>query len=323
MTTEGLPLLLLGGAALSLVGLAISGIMVSRAQQREAHRRERFDSVMGRHQRGTEAELVTFLQPVNRGPRSFMATIAWIFGFQLDKTALYPAKWWIVVIVTLIIARGVQWVSGEVLGDIAIVTLPIAWIFFSRRYFNWFESRRRNLLLSQFPDALSMIVRSIRVGIPVMEAIRIVAREAPAPSADEFTYLLDQVAIGSSLEEAVAELARRTGLAEYRFFATTLALQNSTGGTLSDTLDGLADVIRKRAALKSRAKALTSEARASAMILTALPFGTGGLMYVVNPPYMMLLFEHPTGKTLLISAIISLGLGVMTIRTIIQKSLPS
>jgi tight adherence protein B len=323
MTSESVPLLLLVGAALSLFGLAVSGMMVSRAQQREARRRERFDSVMGRHQRGTEAELVTFLQPVNRGPRSFMATIAWIFGFQLDKTALYPTKWWMVVIVTLFIALGVRWVSTELLGDIAIVTLPIAWIFFSRRYFNWFESRRRNLLLGQFPDALSMIVRSIRVGIPVMEAIRIVARETPQPSADEFTYLLDQVAIGSSLEDAVADLARRSGLAEYRFFATTLALQNSTGGTLSDTLDGLADVIRKRAALKSRAKALTSEARASAMILTALPFGTGGLMYVVNPPYMMLLFQHPTGKTLLISAIVSLSLGVLTIRTIIQKSLPS
>ncbi len=323
MIAASMQLVLLAGAVLSLVGLALSGILVSRSQQRDERRRVRFASVVGRHVRTTEAEPVTFLQPAGSGPRSVMATLAWMFGFQLDKTALYPTKWWIVVVVTLLLASVIQWMSRGVLGDISIVTLPVAWIFFSRRYFGWFEKRRRTLLLRQFPDVLSMIVRSIRVGIPVMEAIRIVARETPAPSADEFTHLLDQVAIGSSLEDAVADLARRSGLAEYRFFATTLALQNQTGGTLSDTLDGLADVIRKRAALKSRAKALTSEARASAMILTALPFGTGGLMYLVNPPYMMLLFEHPTGKTLLTGAILSLGLGVMTIRTIIQKSLPT
>jgi len=323
MIAASMQLVLLAGAVLSLVGLALSGILVSRSQQRDERRRMRFASVVGRHVRATEAEPATFLQPAGSGPRSVMAILAWMFGFQLDKTALYPTKWWIVVVVTLLLASVIQWMSRGVLGDISIVTLPVAWIFFSRRYFGWFEKRRRTLLLRQFPDALSMIVRSIRVGIPVMEAIRIVARETPAPSADEFTHLLDQVAIGSSLEDAVADLARRSGLAEYRFFATTLALQNQTGGTLSDTLDGLADVIRKRAALKSRAKALTSEARASAMILTALPFGTGGLMYLVNPPYMMLLFEHPTGKTLLTGAILSLGLGVMTIRTIIQKSLPT
>jgi tight adherence protein B len=167
-----------------------------------------------------------------------------------------------------------------------------------------------------------MIVRAIRVGIPVLEAIRIVVREAPHPTKAEFARLVDEVAVGAAIDVATATLAERNGLAEYRFFATTLALQNQTGGTLSDTLDGLADVIRKRVALKARGKALTSEARASAMVLAALPVVTGGMIYFVNPAYMTLLFVHPTGKTLFAIAVLMLGIGLFAIRTIIQKSLP-
>jgi tight adherence protein B len=155
-----------------------------------------------------------------------------------------------------------------------------------------------------------------------MEGIRIVSRECASPTAGEFARLVDQVAIGSTLEEAIADLARRSGLPEYRFFATSLSLQNQTGGTLSDTLEGLADVIRKRAALKARGKALTSEARASAMILACLPFVTGGMLYLINPPYIGQLFTNPSGQSMLGAAALSLTVGLLTIKMLIKKSLP-
>ncbi len=118
-----------------------------------------------------------------------------------------------------------------------------------------------------------MIVRSVRVGIPVTEGIRTVAREAPRPTAQEFSLLADQIRIGMPIEEALRELATRNQLPEYRFFATALALQNQTGGGLAETLENLGDVIRKRVALKGRAHALASEARTSIIHPRLAPVG--------------------------------------------------
>jgi tight adherence protein B len=108
---------------------------------------------------------------------------------------------------------------------------------------------------------------------------------------------------------------------EYRFFATALALQNQTGGGLSETLENLAEVIRKRVGLKARARALASEAKTSAGILAALPFLTGAVLAVVNFDYVSLLFNDPGGQQVLTVALIMLGVGIMVMRSIIRRSL--
>jgi tight adherence protein B len=198
----------------------------------------------------------------------------------------------------------------------------VIWVMLSRMFFNRVENKRRNALLWQFPDALAMIVRSIRVGVPVIDAVRNVSLAAPSPTAGEFNRLVDQIAVGTPLDEAVTELASRTGLAEYRFFATALSLQTQTGGTLSETLENLADVIRKRAALKARGHAMTAEARTSSSILAMLPVVTGGMLYFLNPSYMMILFVDPTGKMFFSAAVISLIIGMLAIRAIIKSVLP-
>ena len=154
-----------------------------------------------------------------------------------------------------------------------------------------------------------------------MEAMRAVARETPEPTGPEFARLVDQVSIGVSVDEAVLDMASRCGIAEYRFFATALSLQNQTGGTLSETLENLADVIRKRVALAAKGKALASEARTSAMVLAAMPIVTGGGLWALNPGYVGMMFKDPTGRTLFGGAVVSLCTGIFTIRTIIRKSL--
>jgi tight adherence protein B len=200
--------------------------------------------------------------------------------------------------------------------------LPITWVVLSRMFFNGVESKRRSKLLLQFPDALAMIVRSIRVGVPVIDAVRNVSLSAPNPTSGEFNRLVEQIAVGTPLDEAVTELAQRTGLAEYRFFATALSLQTQTGGTLSETLENLADVIRKRAALKARGHAMTAEARTSSAILAMLPIVTGVMLYFLNPSYIMMLFSDATGKEFFSAAVISLILGMLAIRAIIKSVLP-
>ncbi len=120
-------------------------------------------------------------------------------------------------------------------------------------------------LFQQFPDALAMIVRAVRVGLPIVEAIRVVARENAEPTAREFAGLVAQTTIGVPLDDALREMAERNRLPEYRFFATALSLQSQTGGGLTETLENLADTIRKRVAAKLRGHALAAEARMSSL----------------------------------------------------------
>jgi tight adherence protein B len=322
MNDSPLQYLLLMGACLALIGLGLSGILVSRSQTANDRRSKRLAAILTPHLRTTQIELSAFTLADERGPRNTAGTLAGLFGFNLERQALYPAKWYVVLSITFLLALAGRFAAQELLGVFSWGVLPIAWIVFSRMFFKGVENKRRSKLLWQFPDALAMIVRSIRVGVPVIDAVRNVSLSAPSPTAGEFNRMVEQIAVGTPLDEAVTELASRTGLAEYRFFATALSLQTQTGGTLSETLENLADVIRKRAALKARGHAMTAEARTSSAILAMLPIVTGVMLYFLNPNYIMMLFTDPTGKEFFSAAVISLILGMLAIRTIIKSVLP-
>lgn len=322
MHEGALQYLLLMGACLSLIGLGLSGVLVSRAQAENERRVNRLNAMLAPHIRSTQIELSAFTVAEESKQRSATSIIATIFGFDLERQALYPARWYIVLGITFFVACAARYAFNELLGALSWLTLPVVWVMVSRMFFSRVESKRRSALLWQFPDALAMIVRAIRVGVPVIDAVRNVSLAAPNPTASEFHRLVEQIAIGTPLDEAVTELAVRTGLAEYRFFATALSLQTQTGGTLSETLENLADVIRKRAALKARGHAMTAEARTSSSILALLPVLTGIMLYLLNPSYIMILFTDPTGKVFFSSAVIMLILGMLAIRAIIKSVLP-
>ncbi|HTW70316.1 MAG TPA: type II secretion system F family protein [Acetobacteraceae bacterium] len=321
MMDHGLLWLLMILSCLSLAGLGMSGMLVSKAQKVKARREARMAAVSSPHLRVQPVIVSAFVKAMPKRNQSLPTLAASVFGFDLDKPELHPAKWWIILIATLVLGKVAQSLAAGLVGDISWIGLPVVWVATSRYIFGAAASRRKQALLRQFPDALAMIVRSVRVGIPVLEAVRAVARESPEPTGPEFARLVDQVSIGVAVDEAVLEMADRCGIAEYRFFATTLTLQNQTGGTLSETLENLADVIRKRVALAAKGKALASEARTSAMVLGALPIVTGGGMYALNPSYLNMLFTDPTGRHLFGAAVLSLSMGIFTIRTIIRKSL--
>ena len=205
---------------------------------------------------------------------------------------------------------------------------PMAWpagpgvaILACRSTYGWCDQRIKRVLFDQFPDALSMIVRAVRVGVPVSEAIGIVAKEASDPTAQEFGRVAEQVAIGATLEESLRGMAERNSLPEYGFFAVTLSLQSQTGGGLTDTLESLADTVRKRAAARERGGALASEAKMSMYILAALPFCAGGILMVVNTPYISVLFEKQAGERILALACLMWCMGMFSMRMLIRKSL--
>ncbi|MDJ0944305.1 MAG: type II secretion system F family protein [Kiloniellales bacterium] len=173
--------------------------------------------------------------------------------------------------------------------------------------------RRQSKFLNFFPDAIELMVRGIKSGLPVSESITNVGTEIQDPVGEEFRIITDAVKFGRTLEEAMWEAANRLDLQEFKFFTISLAVQAETGGNLAETLNNLADVLRGRRQLKLKIKALSSEAKASAMIIGVLPFVMGGMIYLVNPNYIMKLFIDPRGHMLLGIGLCSfvVGIGVM------------
>lgn len=177
---------------------------------------------------------------------------------------------------------------------------------------------RQKKFLSELADALEAMTRLLRAGMPVSEAIKMVAREFTGPIGDEMGRIFDQQKIGVSLPEAVLESARRMPLPEMQMFATAVAIQAQTGSSLSEILEGLAKVIRARFRLRRKVQALSSEAKSSAIIIGALPVFVATAMYFINPDYIGLLFYHPTGKWLLGAAIFWMCCGVICMRQMIN-----
>jgi tight adherence protein B len=244
-----------------------------------------------------------------------------LFGVDLAEAPDLPIRWWLIVLLALPVARLAAGVLALLLGGAAILATPLLWILVSRFAFGVLRERRQAALFRQFPDALGMIVRAVRVGIPVTEAIRQVAREAQRPTTDEFRRIADRLAVGLALDDALAETAGRNGLAEYRFFATALSLQAATGGAVSETLENLAEVIRKRVGLKARAIALASEARTSAAILVALPLVTMAALALTSPDYLGELLNTEPGQRILgLAAGMIIG-GLLVMRSLIRRSL--
>jgi tight adherence protein B len=323
MMTQNLPflVLLLVLSCLTLAGLGVSGLLVARAQEQRQKLDARLAAAVTPHVRAQIQILSAFTPPVREQDRSLLGVAAWLLGFNPKKTDLYPLHWGIILGITFAVACALKTLAASLLGSFAPLSVPFTWVGLSRFYFGWVHGRRTEQLFAQFPEALTMIVRAVRVGIPVMEGMRIVARESPQPTEREFATMVEQVSIGVPLEDAMMEMAERCGLPEYRFFATALSLQNQTGGALSETLEGLADVIRKRVTMKARGHALASEGKASAAILAALPVFTGLILWLLNPSYIHVFFDDPSGQKIFGAACLSLGMGILVMRSIIRRSL--
>ncbi|MEE4155564.1 MAG: type II secretion system F family protein [Erythrobacter sp.] len=149
-----------------------------------------------------------------------------------------------------------------------------------------FIGKRTNQFNSKFPDGIELLVRGLRSGLPVTETLGVVAQEVPGPVGVEFKGIVERIKIGKTMEDALQETADRLGIPEFNFFCITLAIQRETGGNLAETLSNLADVLRKRAQMKLKIKAMSSESKASAYIVGSLPFIVFGLVWWISPEYI-------------------------------------
>jgi tight adherence protein B len=169
--------------------------------------------------------------------------------------------------------------------------------------------RRVNKFTASFPDAIELMVRGLRSGLPITETLGIVAQEVPGPVGVEFRTVSDKMKIGRTMEGALQDVAERLGTAEFQFFVITLAIQRETGGNLAETLSNLADVLRKRAQMKLKIRAMSSESKASAYIVGALPFIVFGLVWFINPKYMQDFFVDPRLIVAGLGGLVWMGIG--------------
>lgn len=168
----------------------------------------------------------------------------------------------------------------------ALIVGAVAGLGLPRFVLNFLAKRRIAQFITRFPDAIELLVRGLRAGLPIAETMMAVASEIDGPVGSEFQAVSDRMKIGRTLEAALQETADRLGTSEFQFFVITIAIQRETGGNLAETLGNLADVLRKRMQMKLKISAMSSESKASAYIIGALPFIVFGLISFISPTYM-------------------------------------
>ncbi len=165
-----------------------------------------------------------------------------------------------------------------------------------------------------FPDAIDLIVRALRSGIPIQEAIATVGRELGEPVGPLFTQVTNEVRLGGSLEDAFWNVADSIRAPEFNFLIISMSIQRETGGNLGETLANLGKLLRDRRQMKLKIKAFSSEARATMLIMAALPFVIGGMIMLLNPEYMSLMITDPRGIMMLMLAGGMMGLGIFVMK---------
>ena len=180
------------------------------------------------------------------------------------------------------------------------------------------KKRRENRFLAVFPDAVDVIVRGIKAGLPLLDSMKMIAAEGQEPVKSEFKAIIETQTIGLPLGEACGKLYERMPLPEANFFAIVVAIQQKAGGNLSEALGNLSKVLRERKKMKAKIQAMSMEAKASAAIIGSLPPAVMGLVWITSPTYIELLWTHPTGQLMLLGSAMWMSMGVMVMKKMIN-----
>jgi tight adherence protein B len=204
-------------------------------------------------------------------------------------------------------------------GLLAAVGLAFAAGFGLPRWgLSYLKQRREKAFLKALPDAVDVIVRGIKAGLPLFESIKVVAADAPEPLKGEFLAIIETQAIGMPLGDACARLFERMPVPEANFFGIVIAIQQKSGGNLSEALGNLSKVLRDRKKMAEKIQAMSMEAKASAGIIGSLPPIVMLLVYLSTPDYISLLWTHPTGQLMLVGCVIWMSIGIFVMKRMIN-----
>ncbi len=285
-----LQLLLLGGVVMAVL---VGGYMLYAMPSAAKSSQRRLDAVRYRHSESTDTKVESQLKKAIAARKPKAHKIAGsgsrveALAVRLDRTGkgwtlsqyLYATLGVALFITVIMFLR-----SGALMMSLAVGLFVGAGL--PHMVVNFFIKRRTNQFNGKFPDGIELLVRGLRSGLPVTETLGIVAQEVPGPVGEEFKGIVERIKIGRTMEESLQETADRLGIPEFNFFCITLAIQRETGGNLAETLSNLADVLRKRAQMKLKIKAMSSESKASAYIVGSLPFIVFIMIFSINPEYI-------------------------------------
>jgi tight adherence protein B len=228
-----------------------------------------------------------------------------------------PRKFWIASGILAAFAFAVVMLAGG--GPLGAIGMAFAAGFGLPRWILGFlKKRREKAFLRALPDAVDVIVRGIKAGLPLFESIKVVAADSPEPLRSEFLAIIETQAIGMPLGEACGRLFERMPVPEANFFGIVIAIQQKSGGNLSEALGNLSKVLRDRKKMAEKIQAMSMEAKASAGIIGALPPIVMLLVYLTTPDYISLLWTHPTGQLMLVGCAIWMSAGIMVMKKMIN-----
>lgn len=185
-------------------------------------------------------------------------------------------------------------------------------------YVNYARKSRFKKFSNEFPNAVDVIVRGVKAGLPLIDCLKVIAQEAQEPVASEFRQIVEDQTLGMPLPEAVARLPERIPMSESNFFAIVIVIQARSGGSLSEALANLSKVLRDRKKMDAKVKAMSAEAKASAGIIGSLPIIVTVLVYLTSPEYIALLFTETTGNIVLAASGVWMFMGIMVMKKMIS-----
>lgn len=306
------------------LGLAFAGGGQSKASKRaqaivanggSAERKNRAKAAAVNDPTSRRKQILKTLKDQERQARKATLTL----DARLRQAGLSTSvrTFWIVsMVVALVVFAGAFVFIKQ---PLAAVGLAFAAGFGLPRWVIGFLGKRRTKKFTEaFSDAIDIIVRGIKSGLPVHEALKIIGRESPQPLAGEFTRLVENIGMGMTVEQALEKMFERMPTPELRFFTIVLAIQAKTGGNLAEALANLSTVLRSRKLMREKIKALSAEATASAFIIGMLPPGVVTLITITAPSYMHVMFTDPRGQLMLLGGVIWMCIGIFVMRKMIN-----
>ncbi len=320
-----------GAAALAFVAVAAVGLSFASGGSGSRSKRMRAIADGGGKTRASEAgasrrkqmsDTMRMLREREEAARKHR-TVGNSIEDRIKRAGLnFPVSaFWIVSAVAGVVAGVGLYIAGfnsEWKLLVALAAVFVAGLGLPRWFLGTAIKMRQKKFMGQFADAIDMIVRGVKSGLPLNECLRIIARESPQPLASEFALVVDSIAMGVSMDQALEKMYHRTPIQEVNFFNIVLAIQQKAGGNLSEALGNLSAVLRSRKLLREKIKALSSEAKASAMIIGSLPVIVMLLVYVSTPAYIMELFTTQMGNFILLVAAALMSMGIYIMRQMIN-----
>jgi tight adherence protein B len=231
--------------------------------------------------------------------------------------SIEPRSYWIMSATVALVAVGVCLLTHQSPIATPLVAVPVG-LGLPRWILSFLKNRREKAFTAEFANAIDVIVRSVKSGLPTNEALKIVAREIPDPVGSEFNKLNEGLKVGVTLEQGLKKMFDNMPTPEVSFFGIVMTIQQKSGGNLSEALSNLAFVLRDRKRLQGKIRAMSSEAKASAMIIGSLPPVVMGLVYMTSPQYIRLLFTERMGNIMLVGCVVWMGIGIMVMKKMIS-----